>query len=743
MPVDPKTPSEDVAADSAHTSRPAAASVDAARLKEVFLLAAEASVAERPGLLARLCGGDAPLRREVERLLRVDGESDVPALTELVPRTIDDIANEGVDEADPGPMPERIGRYEVTGLLGMGTGGLVYRAKQTHPDREVAVKLLRVDAPVARRRLERESELMAGLHHPAIAHVYERGVDVATRLPFIAMELVPDALPITRFADERHLPIDGRVSLLLRACEAMQHAHAAGVIHRDLKPANLLVTASGELKIVDFGVGRLLGRTDAARLQDTLGPSLVGTLGYTSPEQLRGIIGTEGDVYSLGAVLYELIAGRPPIDLDDIALIDALARIESSVPTPLRRLNAACGVDLEAVTLKAVDPDPSRRYPTVAQFADDLRRVQAGEAVSARRDGVWRTLGRWTRRHPFVTGVVGTVTVATIAWTAWAGQQHVRRLEVTSRMAAAAVETLNFADTRPGNAPIRKVMTEAFLPATEQLVEARPSDADAKRLLAKLLETQASVRIEAGDPEAATHLRRRALSIFDKLLAANPDAVEVAHQRSIAMVRVGDVLMPVDADQGGEMYREAMRLQQELVDAGATDPSLVDDLGWSYGRMARLAMLRGRPDEAMPWIERQLDIAVKVRAMDPLAPRSYWAEAHACSQWAEAARSLGRFGEFERHMRRGLTAAERLMSLSPDDRTALVFHATHAVRVAAEIEWPAGHAGVAATLADRARESLLRLSRWEPESDETRTLTELLDTLTRTMETSTGVGPGP
>jgi hypothetical protein len=286
-------------------------------------------------------------------------------------------------------------------------------------------------------------------------------------------------------------------------------------------------------------------------------------------------------------------------------------------------------------------------------------------------------------------------------------------------------------------------MAEAFLPATEQLVEARPSDGDAKRLLAKLLETQASVRIEAGDPEAATHLRRRALSIFDELLAANPDAVEVAHQRSIAMVRVGDVLMPVDADQGGAMYREAMRLQQELVDAGETDPSLVDDLGWSYGRMARLAMLRGRPDEAMPWIERQLDIAVKVRAMDPLAPRSYWAEAYACGQGAEAARSLGRFGEFERHMRRGLTAAERLISLSPDDRTALVFRAGHAVRVAAEIEWPAGHAGVAAALADRARESLLRLSRWEPESDETRKITELLDTLTRTMESSTRVGPGP
>jgi hypothetical protein len=702
-------------------------SPDAARLKEAFLLAAEASEADRPSVLERLGPVDSPLRRAVERLLHLDDAAAAASLVELVPDALDHAAHDRPEELDPGPLPERIGRYDVVGLLGAGTGGVVYLARQTEPDRAVAVKLLRVDAPIPRRRLERESELMAGLQHPAIAHVYERGIDGPTRLPYIVMELVPDALPITRFAATRNLCIDDRVSLLLQACEAMQHSHAAGVIHRDLKPANLLVTPQGTLKIVDFGVGRLLGRADAARVQGTLGPSLVGTLGYASPEQLRGIIGTEGDVYSLGAVLYELICGRPPIELDDAPLIDALARIESGVPTPPRKLNGACSAELEAITLKAVDPDPSRRYPTVAQFADDLRRLQAGEAVSARRDGTWRAVGRWTRRHPFTTGVAATVSAATIAWAGWAWQQHQLRMHAATAMAAATVKVLDFADTRPGNVAIRQLLAETYLPVTEQLVKARPSDADAKLFLARLLETQASVILVGGDHAAGGELRRRVLSLYDELCAADPDSIELAHQRSIAIVRVGDVLMPSDAEQGGSMYREAMRIQQELVDRGAGDASLIDDLGWSYGRMARICLLQNEPLDAIAWLERQTDIALQVRAIDPAVPRSYWTEAFARQQMADALKSLRRHDDYSRQMRDSMAAAERLVSISPDDRTALFFHAGHALRLARDVEVPAGQLHRAAQLAGRARESILRITRWEPDPAATREITKLFD----------------
>jgi hypothetical protein len=307
--------------------------------------------------------------------------------------------------------------------------------------------------------------------------------------------------------------------------------------------------------------------------------------------------------------------------------MDALARIESGVPTPPRKLNGACSAELEAITLKAVDPDPSRRYPTVAQFADDLRRLQAGEAVSARRDGTWRAVGRWTRRHPFPTGVAATVSAATIAWAGWAWQQHQLRMHAATAMAAATVKVLDFADTRPGNVAIRQLLAETYLPVTEQLVSARPSDADAKLFLARLLETQASVILVGGDHAAGGELRRRVLSLYDELCAADPDSIELAHQRSIAIVRVGDVLMPSDAEQGGSMYREAMRIQQELVDRGAGDASLIDDLGWSYGRMARICLLQNEPLDAIAWLERQTDIALRVRAIDPAVPRSYWTDA--------------------------------------------------------------------------------------------------------------------
>ncbi len=694
----------------------------AARLKEIFLRVADLPASDRALALDEACGGDASLRRDVDRLLELDAHAAASPGVTPDAATLESLWNEPADDLDVGPLPEQIGRYAIIELLGMGTGGLVYKGRQREPNRDVAVKLLRVDGPIARRRFERESELMGGLHHPGIAHVYERGIDPQTRLPYIAMELVPGSLPVTTYADRQGLRLAERVGLMLQACEAVQHAHAAGVLHRDLKPANLLVGDDGRLKIVDFGVARLLDAGGGALRSTTMGRSLVGTLDYASPEQLRGDAVVSGDVYSLGAVLYELICGRPPVDLDSVPLIDALARIRSSVPVSPRRLNRDCGTDLAAVVLKAVAADAARRYPTAAQFAEDLERTLDGRAVSARHDGPWRTLTRAARQRPFAAGVLAAAATAVLAWTGWSWRTHALQMQAASDMTVAAVKALAFVEARPGSGPIRRAIVDTYLPVTEQMVATRPSDQASRYLLARLLETQAGLLLDAQDEAAAVPLRRRALSILSTLCDDVPESVEYAHQKSLAIIRVGDLLAGPDPSAMAEHYRRAMDIQQSLVDAGQTDAALLDDLGWSYGRMARLCHEQGRVDEGLEWTRRQLEMSLRVRAIDPAAPRSYWLEAYG---HARATSFLGREDQREervKHMLQGIVLMERLLEMVPDHRVFIIHYSVLALAYARDRLVPDGRHDEAVSLANKVRGSLDRLLQLEPDSADTQSV---------------------
>jgi serine/threonine-protein kinase len=299
----------------------------------------------------------------------------VNLVTQLGPEDRADLALHGLRELGKG-RPD-IGRYEIQSLLGEGGMGCVYRAWDRELKRTVAVKVLR-DAVVEtiRERFRREGQAMAGVSHPNVVAVYDAGDEGGK--PHLVMELV-DGKPLNAFMREGE--VRSRVALLEKAARGVAAAHEKGIVHRDLKPANILVTPAGEPKVTDFGLARAAREIGGlTRTGITLGTPL-----YMAPEQVEGGgrgVSARTDVYALGAILYEMLTGRPPHECDDI--VELYGRILMREPARPRSVDPRVPVDVETICLKALEKNPLARYAHAAAFADDLRRWLAGEPIVAR-----------------------------------------------------------------------------------------------------------------------------------------------------------------------------------------------------------------------------------------------------------------------------------------------------------------------------------------------------------------------
>jgi serine/threonine protein kinase len=293
------------------------------------------------------------------------------------------------DPRDERPMPAAIGRYRVIGLIGQGGMGAVYQAEQEEPRRTVALKVVKpgLTDPAALRRFARESQSLARLQHPGIAQIYASGI-ADTGLgpqPWFAMEYIR-GLPLLQFAGANRLTARQRVEIVIKACEAVHHAHLRGIIHRDLKPANILVDQSGQPKIVDFGVARITDG-DVLSTRETGFGDLVGTLAYMSPEQVLADpleLDARSDVYTLGVVLYELLAGRLPY-LVSGRLPQAMRAIREENPVPLGAIGREYRGDLETIVAKALAKDKTQRFGSAADLAEDLGRYLTNRPIRASR----------------------------------------------------------------------------------------------------------------------------------------------------------------------------------------------------------------------------------------------------------------------------------------------------------------------------------------------------------------------
>ena len=430
---------------------------DLRKARELFLYAVGKLPAEQwEGYVAEACGEDAELAQQVECLLQVHREAgsflDAPApgLEQLETSTA---LYPGLSES-PGTV---IRPYKLLQQIGEGGMGVVFMAEQTEPlQRTVALKIIKagMDTRQVIARFEAERQAVAMMDHPNIAKVLDAGATESGR-PYFVMELVK-GVPITKYCDEKQLPLGARLELFMQVCQAVQHAHQKGVIHRDIKPTNVLVAEYDNEpipKVIDFGVAKATSQRLTKRTMFTEFGQVLGTMEYMSPEQAKLNqldIDTRSDIYSLGVLLYELLAGSTPFERKRLheAAFDEMLRIirEEEPPNPSTRLSSSDTLpsiaanrqteparlsrdvrgELDWIVMKALEKSRNRRYETASSLGADIQRYLADETVQACPASAGYRLGKFARRNRTALATGGLISAALVLGTVVSTWQAIR-----------------------------------------------------------------------------------------------------------------------------------------------------------------------------------------------------------------------------------------------------------------------------------------------------------------------------
>jgi serine/threonine-protein kinase len=540
--------------------------------------------------------------------------------------------------------------YEVLGVLGRGGMGVVYKARQLNLDRFVALKVLLAGPhadPLLRARFRVEAEMSARLAHPNIVTVFDVGE--AGGLPYLALEYV-EGTALARELAGTPRPGPDAAGVVRTLARALHHAHQQGVLHRDLKPANVLVARDGTLKVADFGLARRV--EGGERLSQT--GAILGTPPYMAPEQASGVarqVTAAVDVYALGAILYELLTGRPPFLAADS--LQTLLLVLTTEPVPPRRLDPEVPADLETICLKCLRKQPEHRYATAAALADDLDRFLEGQPIHARPVSRWERAWKWARRRPaaallVVVSVLATVTLLVRGWLANARLQFQkgraegrlqRTLVVVNRLLWRVRDDLDLWADTPEVVKVRQKFLADLLDVFEELKDERSDDPRVRLEIGRVLFYIGTIQNSLGRYEAAAKTLGEAIDLFADLERANPRAPEYPRERAQALYWCGVIrqnqgrrkeaeealraALEVRAELArrhpepahrqalaqswsalGEMlgddaaHREALRLREHLVKEHPEDADYQSDLAQSHHDAARRLYDKGRFAEA-------------------------------------------------------------------------------------------------------------------------------------------------
>jgi tetratricopeptide (TPR) repeat protein len=559
------------------------------RIGEIFHAALEVPGEERDAFLARECGDDATLLDEVVAMLGAHAGE-----TRLV------VEDRLLAEGDPAErlIGRTIGAYRLVGLLGRGGMGDVYLAERDDDqyERRVAFKLLRpgVGGRAGDQRFRRERQILAQLEHPNIATLLDGGVADDGR-PYLVVQYV-DGEPITEWCRRRNLSLRRRLELFLTVCDAVQAAHNSLVVHRDLKPANILVTADGQVRLLDFGIAKLLDEVEPGL---TMALDLVLTPDHAAPEQVTGRAVTAAtDVYGLGVLLYELLTDeRPfPVDRSSAAAIERTICQTRPMPPSARAVpdRRALRGELDNIVLTALRKEPERRYQSAHELRDDVANYLAGRPVRAQGDSLGYRLSKAARRHRTALAVAAVV-IATIAWSLVSVTAQSRRTAAERDRAVAERDRADalvavfgdlMAKADPGSDPESAILSrDDFIGMLAVAVDDLGGQPDVQALL---LETLAQVYHAHGRQESWLAVQER-LAAYCDTHDVEPEAVaKVQHGLAMAIgaVRGADEAVPllrasVDRQRKlfGPVSRNLSIALQDLAEAvAATSPDEAADL---------------------------------------------------------------------------------------------------------------------------------------------------------------------
>jgi tetratricopeptide (TPR) repeat protein len=519
--------------------------------------------------------------------------------------------------------PASIGPFRILSVIGEGAMGIVYEAEQDRPQRRVALKMVRpgmVSGDLLR-RFELEYEFLGRLHHPGIAQIYQAGVAQMEYgpQPYFGMELVRGTR-LDVYVRSKAPELRDRLLLVAAIADAVQHAHHRGIIHRDLKPANILVTDAGEPKILDFGLARA-AQQDAMASMRTMVGEVLGTIAYMSPEQIAGDISaldTRTDVYALGVILYEVLTGRLPYDLDCASFAEAVRVVHDAEPARLSVSIKRVPPDLETIVAKALEKDKERRYGSAAELAEDIRRFLRDEPIAARPPNAAYQIWKFARRHK-----VAVAAALAFVMTLLVG------VVTTSWQAVRARRAERAAATRAQEAELEKAKAQAvagFL--TEMLSAVDPSKARGREVSVRDALDAAAAKVDAGEmadqPEVESAVRDvigttyGSLGLYDAgerqlrasiALQSKPDAdplVRAETHAQLVSLLYSAGKYP-DAEQNA---REALRLRRETPGAPQDRvASSLDDLG-------AVLMARGDAAQAEPLMRESLALRRRVLVPD-------------------------------------------------------------------------------------------------------------------------------
>ncbi|MBS1835471.1 MAG: protein kinase, partial [Acidobacteria bacterium] len=570
------------------------------RLKLLVESALELPTVERSGFLRRECGADESFREQALELLHLYRDEDEAPMG--------------------GPSdPEQIGPYHLITELGAGGMGVVYLAQREDGfSRTVALKIIRrgMDTDYFLSRFQQEREILGSLDHPGIVRIVDAGSTEDGR-PYLVMDFV-DGVRIDTFCEGRSLR--EKVALFIRVCAAVQHAHRNLIVHRDLKPGNILVTPDGQPKLLDFGIAKVLDQEDNEATNATIP---IMTRQYASPEQVRGQrVNTSSDVYTLGLILYELLAEARPYDLKDMPVGQAervVCEIEAPEPSSLAPKSVAPLLrgDLDRILLMALRKEPERRYPSVEALAADLDKYLEGRPVSAHRDTFAYRAAKFVQRNRasvFAGAVMALLILLGASSTLWQARIAAQEWARAEREAAAA--KANEAEAKRQQELARQAAATANV--ERDRAEGKAAEASRQRALAEarfrdvrsmakalLFEIHAVIRNLPGATEARKVLITKSLdTLRDLQREAGSDAglqAEIAagyEQLGQLQGAAGDAALG-DTQGAFASQTKALEIRQKLAAANPSNVALQRDLAASQLRMAEVLLAMRQPLKAL------------------------------------------------------------------------------------------------------------------------------------------------